>query len=92
LERGAMPDQGLSPTRSVWRFHVPRIWIRSINPRVKRVKRKSQNLVKIFRERLYLVVQLPESGRCKSLQNLAPSTEVLANQNPCLILRFFRGA
>jgi hypothetical protein len=30
LERGAKPDRDLSPTRSVWRFHVPRIWIRSI--------------------------------------------------------------
>jgi hypothetical protein len=29
-ERGAKPDQGISPTRTVWRFHVPRIWIRSI--------------------------------------------------------------
>ena len=26
-ERGAIPNQGISPTRSVWRFHVPRIWI-----------------------------------------------------------------
>jgi len=36
--------QATSPTRTVWRFHVPRIWIRSINPCRKAVKRKSQNL------------------------------------------------
>jgi len=48
LERGAKPDQGMSPTRSVWRFHVPRIWIRSIGLGGVGVKRKSQNLVRKF--------------------------------------------
>lgn len=55
-ERGAKPDQDLSPTRSVWRFHVPRIWIRSINGREFSVKRKTQNVVDIFVPRLFVVV------------------------------------
>jgi hypothetical protein len=39
LERGAKPDQGCSPTRTVWRFHVPRIWISSIKLRLVSVKK-----------------------------------------------------
>jgi len=53
--------QGASPTRTVWRFHVPRIWIRSINLCTMAVKRKSQNLANFFRTRLYLVVLFRES-------------------------------
>jgi hypothetical protein len=45
-------------TRTVWRFHVPRIWIRSINPCGLPVKRKSQNLADFLPTRLYLVVSL----------------------------------
>ena len=72
-----MPDQGMSPTRSVWRFHVPRIWIGSIKRCEKAVKRKSQNLVKNFRERLYLVVAFPGKRSSKLVRNAPPSTEVL---------------
>jgi hypothetical protein len=50
--------QEIAPTRTVWRFHVPRIWIRSINPRANPVKRKSQNVDNFFFGRLYLVVLL----------------------------------
>ena len=65
-----MPNRGTSPTRSVWRFHVPRIWNVSINPREKAVKRKSQNLVKNFLLCLYLVVvflelNIPKRRRTK---------------------------
>ncbi len=41
-------DLALSPTRSVRRFHVPRIWKCSINGRGIPVKRKTQNVVDIF--------------------------------------------
>jgi hypothetical protein len=39
-------------------LHVPRIWIRSINPCELSVKRKSQNLANFFHTRPYLVVAL----------------------------------
>src|SRR5215469_11422692 len=48
------------PTWPFWRFHVPRIWNRSIRPCGERVKLKSQNLAKIFPRCLYLVVPFPE--------------------------------
>ena len=44
---------------SVWRFHVPRIWMSSIVPCVIAVKRKSQNLDNFFFTCLYLVVRFP---------------------------------
>jgi len=44
---------------SVWRFHVPRIWMCSILPRAGSVKRKSQNLDNFFFTCLYLVVRFP---------------------------------
>jgi hypothetical protein len=44
---------------SVWRFHVPRIWMSSIVPCAFAVKRKSQNLDNFFFKCLYLVVRLP---------------------------------
>jgi len=45
-----------SPTRSAWRFHVPRIWIRSINGRKFSVKGKTQNVVDVSVLRLFVVV------------------------------------
>jgi hypothetical protein len=58
---GQMSDQLTSPRLwSAWRFHVPRIWNRSIEPGKNPVKRKSQNLGKFFRKRPYLVVPLRE--------------------------------
>ena len=72
LERGSKPDQGLSPTRSVWRFHVPRIWNVSIGLGKKAVKRKSQNLGKIFRQCLYLVVAFPGEPISKMEQSGVP--------------------
>jgi protein tyrosine phosphatase (PTP) superfamily phosphohydrolase (DUF442 family) len=47
----------------VWRFHVPRIWIRSINVRKFPVKRKTQNVVDIFVPRLFVVVLFPSNCR-----------------------------
>ena len=52
-------DLDPSPTRSAWRFHVPRIWIRSINGRIFSVKRKTQNVVDVFVPRLFVVVPFP---------------------------------
>jgi hypothetical protein len=52
-------DLAASPTRPVWRFHVPRIWIRSINGRKFSVKRKTQNVVDVFVLRLFVVVPFP---------------------------------
>jgi len=77
LERGAKPDQDLSPTRSVWRFHVPRIWIRSIGLVYVGVKRKSQNLVRKFPWRLYLVVDFLEQQNPRLVQSEGSGTEVL---------------
>src|SRR5882757_5551250 len=54
--RGAHTDLDTSPIRSVWRFHVPRIWNRSINGRIFSVKRKTQNVVDAFVARLFVVV------------------------------------
>ena len=68
--------QATSPTRTVWRFHVPRIWIRSINLCTIAVKRKSQNLANFFSTRLYLVVLFREetsrAPRKFSLNSLHP--------------------
>ena len=44
---------------SVWRFHVPRIWMSSIVPRARAVKRKSLNLDNFSSTRPYLVVRFP---------------------------------
>jgi hypothetical protein len=49
-------DLDPSPTRSAWRFHVPRIWIRSIKGRIFSVKRKTQNVGDDFVLRLFVVV------------------------------------
>src|SRR5216684_1234579 len=49
-------DLDSSPTRSVWRIHVPRIWIRSINGRKFSVKGKTQNVGDVFVLRLFVVV------------------------------------
>jgi hypothetical protein len=48
-----------SSTGSVWRFHVPRIWIRSINGGIFPVKRKTQNVVDVCVLRLFVVVLFP---------------------------------
>ena len=77
LERGAKPNRGYSPTRSVWRFHVPRIWIRSIGLVDVGVKRKSQNLGKKFLQRLYLVVDFLEGWSSEMVQSEGSGTEVL---------------
>src|SRR5260370_1141999 len=52
----AHTDLETSPTRSVWRIHVPRIWNRSINGRKFSVKRKTQNVGDVFVPRLFVVV------------------------------------
>jgi hypothetical protein len=59
--RGSARSYSASPTRTVWRFHVPRIWIRSINLCTVAVKRKSQNLANFLPTRPYLVVLFRES-------------------------------
>jgi len=46
-----------SSTGPAWRFHVPRIWNRSINAREIPVKRKTQNVVGVFVPRLFVVVR-----------------------------------
>jgi len=48
-----------SPTRSVWRFHVPRIWSCSINGCKFPVKRKTQNMVDVYVLCLSVVVHFP---------------------------------
>ncbi len=48
-----------SSTRPAWRFHVPRIWNRSINVCEFPVKRKTQNVVDLFAPRLFVVVPFP---------------------------------
>ena len=45
-----------SSTRPAWRYHVPRIWNRSINVCEFPVKRKTQNVVDVFVLRLFVVV------------------------------------
>ena len=77
LERRAKPDQGKSPTRSVWRFHVPRIWIRSIGLGGVGVKRKSQNLGNKFPWRLYLVVGFLGERSAGMVHSGGSGTEVL---------------
>ena len=58
--RGQGAEPGHDPRLwSVWRFHVPRIWMCSIVPRAGAVKRKSQNLDNFFFTCLYLVVRFP---------------------------------
>src|SRR5216684_5678141 len=49
-------DLDSSLTRSIWRFHVPRLWNRSINGCKFPVKRKTQNVVGVSVLRLFVVV------------------------------------
>ena len=56
-------DRTGSPTQSVWRFHVPRIWIRSINVGKFPVKRKTQNMVDVYVLCLFVVVLFPRNHR-----------------------------
>ena len=58
LSRGPL----LTPTRSAWRFHVPRIWNRSILAGKFPVKRKTLNVVNIFAQRLFVVVPFLNSS------------------------------
>ena len=52
-----------SPTQSVWRFHVPRIWNRSINVGKFPVKRKTQNMVDVYVLCLFVVVPFLRNRR-----------------------------
>jgi len=52
-----LTDRAGSPTQSAWRFHVPRIWIRSINVWKFSVKRKTHYMVDVYV--LYLFVVVP---------------------------------
>ena len=45
-----------SSTRPAWRYHIPRIWNRSINGCEFPVKRKTQNMVDVLVPRLFVVV------------------------------------
>src|SRR6266851_3940925 len=56
LSSWAHTDHETSPTRSVWRFHVPRIWNRSIKGRKFSVKGKTLNVVDVFVLCLFVVV------------------------------------
>ena len=56
-------DRTSSPTQSVWRFHVPRIWNRSINVCKFPVKRKTQNVVDTYVLCLSVVVHFPLNHR-----------------------------
>src|SRR5712664_2441301 len=56
-------DLDSSLTRSIWRFHVPRLWNRSINGCKFPVKRKTQNVVDVSALRLFVVVLFPLSRR-----------------------------
>ena len=48
--------------RSAWRFHVPRIWNRSILGCKFPVKRKTLNVVDVFVPRLFVVVHILLNG------------------------------
>src|SRR5580700_5756562 len=50
-----------SSTRPAWRYHVPRIWNRSINVCEFPVKRKTQNMVDVLVPRLFVVVPFPHN-------------------------------
>ena len=78
-----------SPTRTVWRFHVPRIWIGSINPCGLSVKRKSQNLDNFFPTRPYLVV--PLRAKLFSLSTFS-SRLLLLNCLQTILYAFFGSA
>src|SRR5215469_3481001 len=77
FERGSKTDRSNPRLGPSGASTSPRIWIRSINPGEKAVKRKSQNLVKNFQECLYLVVEFPAHPGFKLGLNASPSTEVL---------------
>ena len=70
-----------SPTRSVWRFHVPRIWICSINGGENSVKRKTQNVVDVFVPRLFVVVLFPQKRCCGTTFRRQPSRATLFASN-----------
>ena len=52
-----------SSTRPAWRYHVPRIWNRSINVREFPVKRKTQNMVDVYVLCLFVVVPFLRNRR-----------------------------
>jgi tyrosine-protein phosphatase SIW14 len=74
-------DLDESPTRSVWRFHVPRIWIRSINGRKFSVKRKTQNVGDVFVLHLSVVVPfLINHLRLNAFRGVAAHATLLASK------------
>src|SRR5437879_8825286 len=82
--RGAHADLDTSPIRSVWRFHVPRIWNRSINGRIFSVKRKTQNVVDVFVLRLFVVVLFPlKRLRFNTFRRLASHATLCASYSIC---------
>ena len=75
-------DLVVSPTRSVWRFHVPRIWIRSINGRKFSVKRKTQNVGDVFVLHLSVVVPfLINHLRLNTFRSVAAHATILASNS-----------
>jgi tyrosine-protein phosphatase SIW14 len=80
-----------SSIRSAWRFHVPRIWIRSINVCEFPVKRKTQNVVGVFVLRLFVVVPFPRNFRlCNGFGGFSATLETSESimKNSRLVLSF----
>lgn len=70
-----------SSTGPAWRYHIPRIWNRSINGCEFPVKRKTQNVVDVFVPRLFVVVPfLSNRFSCNNFHAL-PSRATLAASN-----------
>lgn len=69
-----------SSTRPAWRYHVPRIWNRSINGCEFPVKRKTQNVVDLFVSRLFVVVPfLNNSSACNAFGACASRAKMTAS-------------
>ena len=80
--REAQTDLDRSLIQSVWRFHVPRIWNRSINARIFPVKRKTQNVVDVFVPRLFVVVLfLPNRFRLNAFRLVVSHATLLASNS-----------
>jgi len=69
-------------TQPAWRYHVPRIWNRSINVREFRVKRKTQNVVDVFVPRLFVVVPFPNNFPADCAFAALASRATLSASNP----------
>src|SRR6266436_4431276 len=76
-----------SPTQSVWRFHVPRIWNRSINVCKFPVKRKTQNMVDVYVLCLFVVVLFPPNRRRFNAFHFFPSRAALLTSSIQFSLR-----